>query len=164
MAGGRSRSRELLDTVWPDAAVEENNLNHNVSVLRKVLGEKATGQRYIETVPRVGYRFVAAVEVAEPPPATSRRRRRHQGYSADADPTLAAPNRRPLFVQLGFATVIAAAATWYYLVAFDTSGRSVVLGGKNSVLIADFVNTTGDRSSTGRSGRPWPCSWGRPRS
>ena len=70
-AGRLVTKQELLDTVWPDAAVEENNLNHNVSVLRKVLGEKATGQQYIETVPRVGYRFVAAVEVAEPTPAAS---------------------------------------------------------------------------------------------
>jgi DNA-binding winged helix-turn-helix (wHTH) protein/pimeloyl-ACP methyl ester carboxylesterase len=56
--------QELLDTVWPETTVEENNLNHNVSVLRKALGEKATGQQYIETVPRVGYRFAAPVEAA----------------------------------------------------------------------------------------------------
>jgi non-specific serine/threonine protein kinase len=65
-AGRLLTKQELLDTVWPDTAVEENNLNHNVSALRKALGEKATGQQYIETVPRVGYRFVAAVEVGEP--------------------------------------------------------------------------------------------------
>ena len=143
-AGRLITKQELLDTVWPDAAVEENNLNHNVSVLRKVLGEKATGQRYIETVPRVGYRFVAAVEVAELPLAAFPAPAPPSGHSADADLALAAPNRRPLFVLLAVATVIAAAATWYYLVAYDTSGRSVVLGGKDSVLIADFVNTTGD--------------------
>ena len=49
-------------------AVEENNLNHNVSVLRKALQEKATGQQYIETVPRVGYRFVARSKVSSPKP------------------------------------------------------------------------------------------------
>ena len=65
-AGRLVTKQELLDTVWPETAVEENNLNHNVSVLRKALGEKATGQQYIETVPRVGYRFAAAVEVAAP--------------------------------------------------------------------------------------------------
>ena len=70
-AGRLVTKQELLDRVWPDAAVEENNLNHNVSVLRKALGEKATGQQYIETVPRVGYRFVAPVEVTELVPATS---------------------------------------------------------------------------------------------
>lgn len=65
--GGRLVTKEaLLDAVWPETAVEENNLNHNVSVLRKALGERATGQQYIETVPRVGYRFIADVETAEP--------------------------------------------------------------------------------------------------
>jgi DNA-binding winged helix-turn-helix (wHTH) protein/esterase/lipase len=65
-AGRLVTKQELLDTVWPETTVEENNLNHNVSVLRKALGEKATGQQYIETVPRVGYRFAAPVDVAVP--------------------------------------------------------------------------------------------------
>ena len=65
-AGRLVTKQELLDTIWPETTVEENNLNHNVSVLRKALGEKATGQQYIETVPRVGYRFAATVEAAEP--------------------------------------------------------------------------------------------------
>jgi len=53
--------QELMESIWPDTAVEENNLNHNISTLRRALGEAATGQSYIETVPRVGYRFVAGV-------------------------------------------------------------------------------------------------------
>ena len=61
-AGRLVTKQELLDIVWPETTVEENNLNHNVSVLRKALGNRATGQQYIETVPRVGYRFVAPVE------------------------------------------------------------------------------------------------------
>jgi len=51
---------ELMQQLWPDTVVEENNLNHNVSVLRRVLGGLPTGESFIETVPRVGYRFVAA--------------------------------------------------------------------------------------------------------
>jgi pimeloyl-ACP methyl ester carboxylesterase/DNA-binding winged helix-turn-helix (wHTH) protein len=62
-AGRLMTKEELLAAVWPDTAVEENNLNHNVSTLRKVLGDKATGQAFIETVPRVGYRFVAPVQM-----------------------------------------------------------------------------------------------------
>jgi len=61
-AGRLVTKQELLETIWRETTVEENNLNHNVSVLRKALGERATGQQYIETVPRVGYRFAAAVE------------------------------------------------------------------------------------------------------
>ncbi len=70
-AGRLVTKQELLDTVWPDTSVEENNLNHNVSVLRKALGDGATGQQYIETVPRVGYRFAAPVEAALPQAGTS---------------------------------------------------------------------------------------------
>ena len=52
---------ELMQSIWPDTVVEENNLNHNISTLRRSLDEHVTGQHYIETVPRVGYRFVADV-------------------------------------------------------------------------------------------------------
>ena len=59
---GRVVSRdELIEAVWPDVAVEENNLSVNVSAVRKVLGEGQDGEKYIETVPRRGYRFTATV-------------------------------------------------------------------------------------------------------
>ncbi len=52
---------ELMNLVWHDVAVEDGNLTVTVSVLRKVLGEDAATAKFIETVPRVGYRFVADV-------------------------------------------------------------------------------------------------------
>lgn len=52
---------ELLKKVWPDTYVEEANLASNISQLRKALGDGENGQRYIETVPKRGYRFVAVV-------------------------------------------------------------------------------------------------------
>lgn len=52
---------ELMKQVWPDSFVEENNLAQSISILRKVLGEYAEGLKYIETVPKRGYRFVAPV-------------------------------------------------------------------------------------------------------
>jgi len=52
---------EILSRVWPDTIVEENNLNVNVSLLRKTLGEKPNDHQFIVTVPGVGYQFVAAV-------------------------------------------------------------------------------------------------------
>jgi pimeloyl-ACP methyl ester carboxylesterase len=70
-AGRLVTKQELLDTVWPETSIEENNLNHNVSVLRRALGDRATGQHYIETVPRVGYRFAAPVEAAVLHPAAA---------------------------------------------------------------------------------------------
>ncbi|HEY0432059.1 MAG TPA: winged helix-turn-helix domain-containing protein, partial [Pyrinomonadaceae bacterium] len=52
---------DLMKRVWPNTFVEEGNLTQNVSLLRKALGESANGPQFIETVPRRGYRFVAAV-------------------------------------------------------------------------------------------------------
>jgi DNA-binding winged helix-turn-helix (wHTH) protein/TolB-like protein/Flp pilus assembly protein TadD len=52
---------ELMRRLWPDTFVEEANLSNNISVLRKALTED-DDHRYIETVPRRGYRFVAEVE------------------------------------------------------------------------------------------------------
>jgi len=61
-AGKLVTKQELLDAVWPGSVVEENNIPHTMSVLRKALGESATGQQYVETVPRAGYRFAATIE------------------------------------------------------------------------------------------------------
>jgi TolB-like protein/DNA-binding winged helix-turn-helix (wHTH) protein/Tfp pilus assembly protein PilF len=66
---GRLVSKEeLLRSVWPDVVVEEAIVAQNVFRLRKALGEDADGSRYIETVPKRGYRFVADVHLAEPEP------------------------------------------------------------------------------------------------
>src|ERR1044071_3379966 len=53
--------KELMEKVWPDSFVEENNLAQNISILRKALGEGKEGDQYIQTVPKRGYRFVADV-------------------------------------------------------------------------------------------------------
>src|SRR5215510_8210526 len=50
---------QLMNAVWPDTFVSEANLANNISILRKTLGED--GQQFIETAPKRGYRFVAAV-------------------------------------------------------------------------------------------------------
>lgn len=52
---------ELIKRVWPDCFVEEINLTVNISALRKALGETPNDHRYIVTVPRRGYCFVASV-------------------------------------------------------------------------------------------------------
>ena len=52
---------ELMAEVWPDAFVEENNLDKSISLIRQALGEKASAPEYIETVRGRGYRFLAQV-------------------------------------------------------------------------------------------------------
>ena len=54
---------ELMAMVWPGTTVEESNLTHNLSVLRKILGQSKETQ-YVVTVPGRGYRFTASVEVS----------------------------------------------------------------------------------------------------
>lgn len=56
---------ELMDEIWTDAFVEENNLDKNISILRRVLGERTGKQKFIETVRGRGYRFVADINTAE---------------------------------------------------------------------------------------------------
>jgi DNA-binding winged helix-turn-helix (wHTH) protein/pimeloyl-ACP methyl ester carboxylesterase len=58
--------QDLMNAVWPETRVEDNNLDRNISALRKTLGEQETGEPYIETVPRVGYRFIAPVTITAP--------------------------------------------------------------------------------------------------
>ncbi|MBD0325867.1 MAG: transcriptional regulator, partial [Pyrinomonadaceae bacterium] len=53
--------QELMEKVWPESFVEENNLAQNISALRKALGKEEEGAKYIETVPKRGYRFRAEV-------------------------------------------------------------------------------------------------------
>ena len=60
---------ELLQSVWPDTFVEEATLAKNISILRKTLGETEE-HRYIETIPKRGYRFTADVRVSLTPPVT----------------------------------------------------------------------------------------------
>ncbi len=52
---------ELMREIWTDLIVEENNLNQNVSILRRVFGEKPGQQRFIVTIAGHGYRFVPEV-------------------------------------------------------------------------------------------------------
>jgi serine/threonine-protein kinase len=94
---------ELMKAIWHDTIVEENNLNKNISVLRRALGEKPGEHRFIVTVPGHGYRFIPDVRIvenvesheaaesdilppektSESPPAQTRRRKR-KSYVAPA--------------------------------------------------------------------------------
>src|SRR3954452_19708817 len=74
-AGSVVDKNELMRAVWPDTAVEENNLTQNISLLRRLFGEGRGEHRYIATVPGRGYQLVAPVRVAtrpvpHEPPAT----------------------------------------------------------------------------------------------
>ena len=63
--------QELLDAVWPETAVTENTLTQRIKEIRDALGDGAQEPRYVGTVSRVGYRFVA--EVSEEPSVPAKR-------------------------------------------------------------------------------------------
>jgi len=132
---------ELMQQVWPDSFVEEANLTVNISALRKVLGETPSGQQYIETVPKRGYRFVAPVKEF-----------RGQGPPAPGVQTLEPENRELVFAPSPTASIwfrrwwLAAAALLLVavLVSVLVSSRNAVLTDKDTVVLADFTNSTGD--------------------
>lgn len=98
----------LLREIWPGVVVEENSLTQNVSALRQALGEAPGSNRYILTVPRRGYRFVAEVAPGAAPAAQS-----------NAGPGISsAPRRTILYVAL--AAVLAIVA---YLLSTRMPGR-----------------------------------------
>ena len=78
--------QQLLSFVWPDVTVDESSLTYNISLLRKALGEGRTGQRYIETIPRKGYRFVG--EVSDRRQGTSRELRQVREWMVERDAEL----------------------------------------------------------------------------
>lgn len=54
---------DMMNAIWPDTFVTENNLSQNISTLRQLLGERRGGNHYIVTVPGRGYRFAVDVRV-----------------------------------------------------------------------------------------------------
>ena len=122
---------ELMRQLWPDTVVEENNLNHNISVLRRALGELPNGKPFMEMVPPVGYRFVA--DVAQPAP----------------DSSAALPSRRS-----------APAPALRQEIRFCTSGDGTrmaysTVGNGFRLAPAATGSVASNTSGTARSGRHW---------
>jgi len=139
---GRVVSRdELRGQLWPeDTFVEfDNSLNVAIRKLREALRDDADTPRFVETLPRRGYRFLAEVAVLDSgeipiaegriPPAPPRSRRRRFG----------------ILLALGFAAV--AAAIW---VGFRVNRfGDPLLKASDRVVLADFQNVTGDPAFDG---------------
>src|SRR5215468_9236318 len=64
-AGHILEKQEMMEQIWPGSFVEEATLAQNIFTLRRALGEDASNIRFIETIPRVGYRFVSTVEICD---------------------------------------------------------------------------------------------------
>ena len=155
---------DLLNAVWADTFVEESNLTQNIFVLRKALGDVDAERRYIITVPGRGYRFAEKVRVAsaavadpivEPPPAA------HPSPVVPVSPDLLTAAAQPPATATPAASAHAPATFWQrqkavfgivaaiLVLALLLFGYSRIrhlpkLGEKDTVVLGDFSNTTGD--------------------
>jgi DNA-binding winged helix-turn-helix (wHTH) protein/TolB-like protein/Flp pilus assembly protein TadD len=153
----------LMKKVWPDSFVEEGNLTQNISLLRKALGEGQNGHRYIETVARRGYRFVApvreslsdrldspgdnvsaAVVVVEPATdVTSESDTANVSREAVVQYVIGSLNRhrRVGLVSLLFLIVVAAGIVYFTRSGKVVDGSSSII---ESIAVLPFVNEASD--------------------
>ena len=158
---------ELLDAVWNDCAVSDNSLTRSIALLRRLLGDDRREPRYIATVPTVGYRFLCDVKVAEDGFAGPNAAGLPQSHNGNEDksnefgalqgtrtlegiphlpgdlPAAAraageTPKRWKVIVPMA-AAVLAFLVTGYFYFH-----RRPKLTDKDTILLADFTNTTGD--------------------
>jgi TolB-like protein/DNA-binding winged helix-turn-helix (wHTH) protein len=142
------RKQELLDAVWQDAAVSENSLTRSIGLLRRTLDDRSREPRFIETVPTVGYRFIAAVETSpasaalpeaqvpspEPLPQTDMEPSSHPGPLAQRPP---ARSLRILAI-LGFGVLLLASIAW---IAFSHLHADRAI---HSLAVLPLENLSGD--------------------
>jgi DNA-binding winged helix-turn-helix (wHTH) protein len=72
LVGNRGRvveKQELLDAVWKDTFVTEDTLVHAIREIRRALEDDKENPRFVQTVPRQGYRFVCEISEGDAPPA-----------------------------------------------------------------------------------------------
>lgn len=91
-AGRTVNKEEILQTVWTDSFVEENNLQQHISLLRKTLGDA----NLIKTVPKRGYRFTAAVQISNSSNPTNQSRNYSQVDTESESPVLIEQSRTDL--------------------------------------------------------------------
>jgi len=131
---------QLRQRLWPsDVFIDfDHGLNKSIQKLRDALGDSADSPRYIETIPRIGYRFIARVSTAEetsaPESATS--------LESTLTPTNPKAGFKPSIKWiLASALLLAIAAAGVFLFF---SRHKKIFTEKDTVVLADFDNSTGD--------------------
>ncbi|MGO9084894.1 MAG: winged helix-turn-helix domain-containing tetratricopeptide repeat protein [Candidatus Sulfotelmatobacter sp.] len=131
----------VMDQIWPDTAVEENNLTVIISALRKTLGEDPEQHQYIVTIPGKGYRFVAdVIENAEPPAkaaalGTATTVLIESRKPADAVPLPKPPRSRTRILACGAAAVVLISALFAYLAM---KGRTAAANTTHTLAVLPF--------------------------
>jgi TolB-like protein/DNA-binding winged helix-turn-helix (wHTH) protein/predicted Zn-dependent protease len=152
-AGGRIVVKEeLLKKVWPDTFVEEGSLARNISILRKALGESPDDQKFIQTIPKRGYRFVAPVKPAgesDKALVIEEHTQIQAAFDVETDSTTesgpAMPKRWRLSIVIGCLVVVTAAVVG--VLAFQTGAKqwdkpSAI----QSIAVLPLQNLSGDAS------------------
>jgi DNA-binding winged helix-turn-helix (wHTH) protein/tetratricopeptide (TPR) repeat protein len=140
---------DLLKAVWPDTFVEESNLAQNIFVLRKALGDSVGQNRYIVTVPGRGYRFAEKVqvlpngEILEQPSSEKlvvHSQLRSRLVVEEQQLSVKALTRLGNVGKWALAAVVGSVLTAALLLIH----RTPRLTSRDTVVLADFVNSTGD--------------------
>jgi len=126
-AGHIVEKEELLQKVWPGVFVEEGNLSRRIFNLRQVLGDAPDRREYIETIPRRGYRFVAAVQQDGDEPAEA----------------IAVPSQKRT-LWLGLLALFVVLAVTAYLVSRRFRPKANPSPERVMLAVLPFVNLSGD--------------------
>lgn len=131
---------ELRQKLWPaDTFVDfDTGLNSAVKKLRDVLGDSAEEPRYIETLPRRGYRFIADVEKSAMPGLAVVGEHQAQAAEPTAPPSPWKQRRSMIAASVGVLLIASGLVTWR--VFFPRPAIS----GTDVIVLAGFVNKTGD--------------------
>ena len=135
---------DLLERVWPDQIVEENNLSVHVSALRKLLGNGSVA-KFIATVPGKGYSFVAPLESPNGDLIVEQRTFERviveRGDEVSGSRLLTTPksNRLPMYL-VGCLTLVAVAATGFWWWKHSASAAAKI----DSIAVMPFVDETGN--------------------
>jgi TolB-like protein/DNA-binding winged helix-turn-helix (wHTH) protein len=139
---------EIIAVAWPEAVVEDNNLNMQIAALRRALDDSGTATSCIQTVPRRGYRFVAPVhrdrrpapsvaQLADAPEPDS------AGHPPDPNARLRYRLRSPVIAWAAGALILLAAATAAWQVKSRWLAEAVAVP-RLSIVVLPFANLSGD--------------------
>jgi DNA-binding winged helix-turn-helix (wHTH) protein/tetratricopeptide (TPR) repeat protein len=130
-AGQVVTRNELSDALWPDTVVEDNNLSQTISQVRKALGDtEEAGPRFIATVPRRGYQFIAKVRLRE----------------ARAEPVVASSRWRVIAGAAGILAIIAA-SLWFSRSEPSAPPANASDTPSSAMLVAPAGNSTGSAAA-----------------
>lgn len=126
------QKNELIEAIWTDVVVTDDSLTHAISVLRRALGDERAHPKYIETVPRRGYRFIGGVrtreDAIEPRPEPEASQAEPTRAAAPAAAGLPPQPRKParLGWMAGGAATCAALAVLAAVVAWQAPSRGAL--------------------------------------